>query len=188
MPRAGLDSETVVAAAARLADAEGFDALTLARLASLLGVRAPSLYAHVDSLDDLRRRLGARGARELGAALGEAAVGRAGIDALRAIAHAYRRYAREHPGSYAAAQRARLLRDDPQAAAAVAQVTDVALQVLNRHGITGEDAVHATRIVRVALHGFVTLEAGEGFGLELSLDETFERLIVGLDRALHPRL
>jgi AcrR family transcriptional regulator len=184
VPRAGLHSDAVVAAAARLADAEGLHALTLARLALQLGVRAPSLYAHVHGLDDLRRRLGARGARELGAALGEAAVGRARLDALRAMAHAYRAYAREHPGSYAAAQQACLLRDDPEAADAMAQATEVALNALRGYGISGEDAVHATRIVRVALHGFVTLEAAQGFGIELPLDETFERLIVALDRVL----
>jgi AcrR family transcriptional regulator len=43
MPRVGLDSEAVVSAAAELADAEGLDAVTLARVAGRLGVRSPSL-------------------------------------------------------------------------------------------------------------------------------------------------
>ena len=63
MPRAGLNSAAVVEAAARLADSEGLAAVTLAHLAEQLGVRPPSLYAHVASLEDLRRRLAARGAR-----------------------------------------------------------------------------------------------------------------------------
>src|ERR1700751_4684481 len=107
MPRAGLDTDAVVDAAARLADADGLESVTLARLAAELGVRAPSLYAHVDGLEDLRRRLGARGARELADALGRAAAGRAGTEALVAVADAYRAYARAHPGSYAALQQAR---------------------------------------------------------------------------------
>ena len=90
MPRAGLDADAVVAAAAELADADGLEAVTLARLASRLGVRAPSLYAHVDGLADLRRRIAARGALELAAELQAAAAGRAGADALLAIANAYR--------------------------------------------------------------------------------------------------
>ena len=56
MPRAGLDAEAVVAAAAALADEDGLAELTLARLAAALGIRTPSLYAHVDSLGDLRAR------------------------------------------------------------------------------------------------------------------------------------
>ena len=105
MPRVGLDTSAVVDAAARLVDADGLDSLTLARVAASLGIRAPSLYVHVNGLEDLRRRLGAFGARELADALGRAAAGRAGSDALMAIAEAYRGYARAHPGRYAAAQR-----------------------------------------------------------------------------------
>nr|MDT0664287.1 TetR family transcriptional regulator [Micromonospora sp. DSM 115978] len=54
MPRAGLSRDRVVAEAAALADTAGLDAVTLSTLADRLGVRVPSLYKHVDSLDDLR--------------------------------------------------------------------------------------------------------------------------------------
>jgi len=184
MARAGLDTAAVVDAAATLADAEGLQSLTLSRLAAVLGVRSPSLYAHVDGLEDLRRRLGARGARELAVELSRAAAGRAGSDALGAVAHAYLAYGRTHPGSYAAAQRARELQADEEAIAAAAEVTEVVLAVLRGYDLHGEDAVHAARTIRVALHGFVSLEADGGFAIELSLDETFERLIGTLDRGL----
>ena len=106
MPRAGLDTEAVVTAAAELADERGLDEVSLTALAQRLGVRTPSLYAHVGGLADLRSRLGARGARELAAAVTVAAAGRAGRDALHAVALTYRDYARGHPGTYAAMQRA----------------------------------------------------------------------------------
>jgi AcrR family transcriptional regulator len=184
MARARLDTAAVVDAAAALADAEGLQALTLSRLAAELGVRSPSLYAHVGGLEDLRRRLGARGARELAAVLSHAAAGRAGSDALAAVAHAYLAYGREHPGSYAAAQRARDLHGDEDALAAAGAVTDVVLAVLRGYDLHDDDAVHAARVIRVALHGFVALEAEGGFAIALSLDETFERLIATLDRGL----
>ena len=76
MPRRGLDAEAIVTAAARLADEQGLESVTLARLANELGVKAPSLYAHLGGLGDLRERLGARGARELADAIGAAATGR----------------------------------------------------------------------------------------------------------------
>jgi AcrR family transcriptional regulator len=184
MARARLDTAAVVDAAARMADAEGLEALTLSRLAAELGVRSPSLYAHIDGLEDLRRRLGARGARELAAQLSRAAAGRAGGDALDTVAHAYLAYAREHPGCYAAAQRARDLQSDEDAVAAAGEVTGVVLAVLHGYDLDGDDAVHAARVIRVALHGFVSLEADGGFAIELSLDETFERLVATLDRGL----
>jgi AcrR family transcriptional regulator len=183
MPRVGLDSAAVTAAAARLADADGLQAVTLARLAAGLGVRAPSLYAHVAGLDDLRRRIGVRGARELAAVLSAAAAGRARGDALRAIADAYRGYAASHRGSYAALQ---LLADptDPGAAAAARAVVEVVVAALRGYGVEGDDAIHAVRAIRAALHGFVSLEADGGFGIPLSLDETYARLVALLDRGL----
>lgn len=184
MPRGGLDTAAVVDAAAALADDEGLESVTLARLAAVLDVRSPSLYAHIASLEDLRRRLGARGARQLAVELGRAAAGRAGGDALRAVAYAYRAYAHKHSGSYAAAQRARELQRDDEAVEAGREATDVVLAVLRGYGLDGDDGVHAARTIRVALHGFVSLEAEHGFAIELSLDETFERLIATLDRGL----
>ena len=55
--RVPLDQEQVVNAAAELADAEGLDALTLTRVAKILGVRQPALYRHVESYQDLLRLL-----------------------------------------------------------------------------------------------------------------------------------
>jgi AcrR family transcriptional regulator len=185
MPRAGLDSEAVVAAAARTADTQGLEAVTLARLAADLGIKAPSLYAHVSGLGDLRRRLGVRGARELAARLQSAAAGRARRDALDAIANAYRAYAREHPGTYAALQPALTVEaDGEESAAAQAVVVDVVLAVLRGYGLEGDEAIHAARTLRAALHGFVSLEAEGGFGIPLSLDESFGRLVDVLDRGL----
>jgi AcrR family transcriptional regulator len=179
MPRSGLTSGAVVDAAARIADADGLEAVSLARLPAELGVRTPSLYSHVGGLGDLRKRLAARGARELADAMQEAATGRARGDALRAVAAAYRRYAREHPGSYAAAQRAADLPEE-----AGGRAVRVFTAVLAGYGLAGDDAIHATRAVRAALHGFAALEAGGGFGMAQSVDESFERLVASLDVGL----
>ena len=50
--------------------------------------------------------------------------------------------------------------------------------------LEGDDAIHAVRIVRSALHGFVSLELNGGFGLPLDLDETFARLVDVLAKGL----
>lgn len=183
MPRAGLDTETVVTAAAALADADGLEGVTLARLAAHLGVRPPSLYVHVGGLADLRQRLAARGARELATRLQAAAAGRSRGEALAAVANAYRAYAREHPGTYAATQRTTNL-ESPDAKAAATVLLDSVLAVLRGYALTDEDGIHATRGVRAALHGFVSLEADDGFGIALDLDESFRRLIAVLDHGL----
>jgi AcrR family transcriptional regulator len=181
MPRAGLDADAVVAAAAALADADGLERLTLARLAARLGVRSPSLYAHVAGLGDLRARLAVRGARELAAALQVAAAGRARLEALQAVATAYRSYALAHPGTYAAMQ---VPSDGDQLRAAAGAVVDLILAVLAGYGLAGEDAIHAVRAVRSALHGFVSLERQSGFQIPIDLDESYERLVRILDAGL----
>ncbi len=181
MPRAGLDAEAVVAAAAALADADGLHELTLARLAADLGIRTPSLYSHVDGFDDLRMRVGARGARELTAALQIAAAGRAGGDALRAIALAYREYAHAHPGTYAAMQ---IASGSEEFQAAGAEVVGLILAVLRGYGVEGEAAIHAVRAIRSAMHGFVSLEREGGFGLTINVDYSYDKLIAMLDAGL----
>src|SRR5262245_31033548 len=103
MPRRGLDRAAVVAAAAALADEVGLEGLTLASLAERLDVRSPSLFNHVPGgLTGLRRELALHGLRELATRLSRAAVGRAGGEAVRAVAAAYRAFGRERPGLYAA--------------------------------------------------------------------------------------
>jgi AcrR family transcriptional regulator len=184
MPRAGLDSEAVVTAAAKLADDDGLERLTLARLAAVLGIRTPSLYAHVAGLGDLRARLAARGARELAATLQVAAAGRSGGDALRAVAVAYRGHAHAHPGTYAAMQ---VPSDRPDHQAAGREVVAVIVAVLRGYGLEGEDAIHAVRAVRSALHGFVALEREGGFQLPIALSESYDRLIALLDSGLGGR-
>jgi AcrR family transcriptional regulator len=175
----GLDAARVVEEAADIADAEGLEAVTLARVAGALGVRAPSLYNHVDGRTDLLRAIAVLAVRELAAALREAAVGRSGAPALAAAAAAYRAYARAHPGRYAATLAAPT-RGDEEHRAAASEAVDVLLAVLRAWDLEGDDAIHAVRAFRSALHGFVTLEAADGFGMAVDVDASFERLVATL--------
>ena len=182
MPRLGLDTAAVVTAAAEIADHDGLDALTLARVADRLGVRAPSLYVHVVSRDELRRLLAARGARELTAAVRTAVAGRAGRDALGAAAAAYRDYAHAHPGTYAAMQRAPARHGED--ADAAAELYTVIAAALSGYGLRGAAEVHGVRAVRAGLHGFVSLERLGGFGLRVSTEASYAGLVAMLHLGL----
>jgi len=188
MPRVALAPDAIVAEAAKLADSEGLEAVSLKRLAETLGVRPPSLYAHVGGIDDVLLRVGRLGLSELATAMSRAVEGRSGFDALQGLAAAYRGFAQQHPGVYAAAQRSQALADDPDAQVAGEDVVRVALAVLRGYELNGDDAIHGVRLVRVALHGFVSLEASGGFAMAQSVDDTFERLIALLDLGLRAEL
>ena len=58
------------------------------------------------------------------------------------------------------------------------------LATLRGYGLEHDDAIHATRIIRAALHGFVSLEAEEGFGIPLDLNDSFTRLVAVLHQGL----
>jgi AcrR family transcriptional regulator len=178
-PRAGLNREAVVEAAATLADEDGLEGVTLAELASRLGVRTPSLYNHVAGLEGLRRELALLGTHELGRRLGRAAVGKTTDEATFAMGQAYRDFVKERPGLYAATVRSYRISDpeDPELAAAEGDALETVLAVLASYGLSGEEAVHAARGLRSVAHGFATLEVAGGFGIPLDLDESFRRLL-----------
>ncbi len=185
-PRAGLDRTSVIRAAARLVNAEGADALTINRLSRELGVRPPSLYNHIESLAELRRELALLNTTALGDRIIEASIGKSGPAGIRALAHAYRAYIQEFPALYQASLRAsrNLNPPDPRLQAAEDRVVRVALAMVASFGLSGEEAVHAVRALRSVVHGFTTLEAAGGFGLSLTLDESFDRLVEMFIRGL----
>jgi AcrR family transcriptional regulator len=173
----------VVTEAAEMADEVGPNQLTLAALAARLGVRQPSLYKHVASLDSLQQHIAMRAKAELADVLGRAAIGRARDDALVAMAHAYRAWALDHPGRYQAAQRAPVPGDiDDEAVSG--RAVQVVAAVMDGYDLDGDDAIDAIRAFRAALHGFVSLEASGGFALPASVDRSFDRLVHALVRVL----
>ena len=184
MNRRTLDTEQVVEAAATLADLKGLDAVTLTRVAEKLGVRQPALYRHVDSYDALIRALGLRGREILAARLGEAAVGLAGDDAVRAMGRAWRAMVRDHPGLYAATDRYPCA-GDAELEEAVGRVVQVLGLALVAYGLADDDRVHAARSMRSAFHGFTHLESGDGHPHPVDLDDSFDRLVDLLCAGIH---
>ncbi len=173
--RPGLTTDAVVAAAAELVDADGLGALSLSTLADRLGVKTPSLYNHVAGLGGLRTLLALHGIELLAESLRTATMGRSRGDAVRHLAAAYRQFAREHPGLYPLTQEAHP--EDPAYDEPSRRAIAPVLAALLGFGIEGDDAVHAARTLRSALHGFVSLEAGSGFGIDLDPADSFERLV-----------
>ena len=168
--------EKVVDVSVALADERGWDQVTLAAVAAQLDIRIPSLYNHVDGLAGLHRQMTLWGLRQLADSMRRAAVGVAGEDAIERVAAAYRGFATAHPGLYRATLRAPAP-DDTEMQAAAQEILDVTFALLAHYRLDSDDLLHAVRILRSLLHGFVDLETSGGFGLALDRDETFRRLI-----------
>lgn len=185
-PRAGLGYDAIVKAAAELADEHGLHMVTMAMLAAHLGVRTPTLYHYFSGLAGLQRALALLGLQEMTEQLGQAIMGKAGDDAVVALAHTLRDFGRTRPGLYEATARAPEP-GDAEWQEAGRRVVEIALRALGAYMLSQEDALHAVRMVRSLVHGCVTLETAGGFGLPLDVNETFKRLLDLLLHDLHTR-
>jgi hypothetical protein len=145
-------------------------------------VRSPSLYNHIDGLEGLEREIALGGVDQLAEVCRTAVMGRSGADALRAMAHAYRDFARSQPGVYALTQVARP--QDSEYEAKAERALEPVFAVLAGFGLDGEDLIHAARALRAALHGFTLLEVQGGFGLDVDVDASFEWMVATLEGGL----
>lgn len=183
MGRANLTSTVVVAAAADLADRDGFGAVTLSALARRLGVQTASLYSHVRDRSALLDGVHELALGELAELVAVAIGGRSGRQALAALADAQRDYAHRCPGRWAALQR-------PAAASTVhsdgaRRLATLTLAMLRGYQLPEAELVHATRLLGATVNGFVTLEANGGFGhREPAVEVSWRRALDALDTAL----
>jgi AcrR family transcriptional regulator len=187
-PRAGgrssarsakLSRDVIVHAALTFLDREGWDALTINALAIQLGTKGPSLYNHVDSLEDLRRTVRMHVIDDILQMLSAVGQGRTRDDAVMAMASAYRSYAHHHPGRYSAFTRMPLAGDDPAFTAAAHAAAAPVIEVLASYGLDGEDAYYASLEFWAALHGFVLLEM-TGVMDEVDTDAVFSDMVLRL--------
>jgi AcrR family transcriptional regulator len=159
-------------------EAGSVSAVHLSALARALNVQPPSLYNHVDGLEDLRYSLAVHGLRQLLVELRQASLGLVGREALMAVAFAYRRFAHNHPGLYPLVIRAPEP-DEVELVALSQELLQMLLLLMASQGLQDDDALHAIRGLRAVLHGFVSLETAGGFKMALDQDESFERLVGG---------
>jgi AcrR family transcriptional regulator len=182
---AKLSRDCIIDGALTFLDREGWDSLTINALATQLGTKGPSLYNHVDSLEDLRRAVRIRVIDDIITMLNRVGEGRARDDAVLVMAGAYRSYAHHHPGRYSAFTRMPLGGDDPEYAAATRGAAAPVMAVLSSYGLDGQDAFYASLEFWSAMHGFVLLEM-TGVMDDIDTDTVFSdmvlRLAAGMDK------
>jgi AcrR family transcriptional regulator len=163
----------IVAQARALLEEEGPDALTMRRLAERLGIRAPSLYKHVASKEELEMGVVALGFEE-SAERFEDAVAADRRRPLAALAAAYRAFALEHPHLY------RLMTDRPLRRDLLPPGVEAraAAPLLEAAG-----SLSRARAVWAFAHGMTTLELNGRFPPDADLDAAWRDGIRALERA-----
>lgn len=173
----------LVAAARSLIEAEGPEAVTLARLAAACGVSVAAPYRHFAGKEALLGEVAGEGFAELGRALA-AAAGSAGPPSERLVTAgmAYVDYATSHPGLFRLMFSARLRpRQAEHGPAALAVLGELVAPVA-----VGVPADVAVRAAWALAHGLATLRIGGMLAFtqedtEQRLREELRSLLTGID-------
>ncbi|MEU1782976.1 MULTISPECIES: TetR/AcrR family transcriptional regulator [Streptomyces] len=183
MVRAGITAAKLTAAAAAMADEQGLEKVTVSALARQFGVRDASLYSHVKNLRELVVRVALLSAEEVADRIAVAVAGRAGKDALVAFADAYRDYALEHPGRYAATQRQFTLEEIGDSVGFHRNI-ELTYGMLRAYGLTEPDLTDAGRLLRSTFHGYIHLELSGAFGHSRPVESSWSRTLDALHMIL----
>jgi AcrR family transcriptional regulator len=176
MPRETLTRDQVVTAAIAIVDSEGFDALSMRRLAQRLGTAAPTLYWHVHSRDELLDLLVDEVTGEVLVAMGSPVGWRA---SMACLAVALREVLARHPGVVP------ILGLRPPAGANAGAALDRLLGALRDDGFSGTDAALAAVTLTEWATAFAVFEAqgraAGGSAAAAGLPSADERFTFGLE-------
>ena len=148
--------------ARKLAEDEGWDAVTTRRLSTEIEYSQPVLYKHFSSMDGIVATVAVQGFGELADALSSARSGATdGRDALARVAHAFIAFAHGNPALFDAMfTRATTVRfADPETPAELnAAFAELRAAVDLVAGTRDADTL--TEVLWAALHGLITLDRG----------------------------
>ena len=153
----------IVTTARKLAEAEGWDAVTTRRLSTEIEYSQPVLYKHFSGMDQVAAAVAIDGFAELARLLRTVrADAETPTDALTSAARAYLDFARDNPAVYDAMftgrTTLRFAAEDtpPELVAAFAELRQAVSAVANE-----ADADTLTEVFWAALHGLTTLSRGD---------------------------
>lgn len=154
--------QLIISTARRLAETEGWEAVTTRRLSAEIEYSQPVLYKHFARMDALADAVAIEGFAELSDALRAAGAGAdTPVIALRQIARTYLDFARENPAVYEAMfTRGTVLQfatdgAPPQLTEAFAELRRALVAATET-----QDADTGTEVVWASLHGLATLSRG----------------------------
>lgn len=145
-----LTREAIIAAALRVIDEAGLDALSMRRLGRELGVDPMAVYHHIPTKDDVLRAV----VRHVFGELRTEPVGTSWREQVISWARSYRAMALAHPNLVL-----RILADLESVAIAATEANESLYAALDRAGLDPLDAVRGADTIVDFIHGVVLAEA-----------------------------
>lgn len=185
MPQRRLTKEKVIQVALELVDQKGFENLSIQDLARTLEIKAPSLYNHIRSLEELQHLTGEQAAQRLTTMIETEVQGKEGSQAVFALAKTYRQFALAHPGLYQIS--VVFPRQNANLPPSTINMRELFAKILRTQfpSLPEENIRAAARALRSLLHGFVAMEITNGWTNIIDKDKSFEQaldfLIAGIE-------
>ena len=152
----------VIETASKIADKQGLNNLSLKAVAEELNVRTPSLYNHIESLDDLLREVAHKGMRSMNEQMTQAAIGKSGNTALKSISVEYLNFIIEHPGVYETIQWA-TWHGTNETAEIFENYIKILSTIILSYSFPSESTNEILNLFTGFLHGFTTLQVRYAF-------------------------
>lgn len=175
-----LSKPIVIQTASDIADKNGLNKLSLKLVAETLNIRTPSLYNHIESLDDLLREVAHSGMRTMNSSMTRAAVGKSGDFAIKAVSTEYFHFMTCHPGVYEAIQWA-AWHGNEETKAIFSCYKELLTTLILSCSIQEQAAEEVLDLLMGVLHGYTTLQLGHA--LEHP-QEAMEKLNQAVDTVL----
>lgn len=173
MPRTGLSKNEIIEKAAELANERGLSYLSVTTLADYLGIKKPSLYNHMKTIEDMHKSLMIYGWRTVSEEVVR------GIDSsdekanLTEYGRKFYRFALDNPGVFEAMLWYNKYSDETLLSATEGLYSFFFKQT-DGLGIDREIANHLLRTYRAFLEGFIMLQIHNAFGNPILVEESFE--------------
>ena len=152
-----INKDIILTKAIEIIEKNKSSSISMRELAEALGIKTPSLYNHVKSMNELLADISHYAAAELKQIQLVAINGKQQDDALFALAAAYRRFAKEHMGLYKVTLSLPSLQGDILRQT-TAEVATPIFQILSQYELCEEQSIHWQRILRSIIHGFLSQE------------------------------
>lgn len=173
MARMSISDDLIVATSARLSNEVGLDNLSLKMIADELNIKSPSLYNHVASLDDIKKKLMIYGWKQLGEKAIDSAVGVSGYEALRIMCNTFFDYTTINKGVFSAMLWYNKFESE-EMNDATTRLFGVLHKILSPLNISSNNIEHIIRTLRSFLEGFSLLVNNNAFGNPISIKDSFD--------------
>lgn len=175
--------EAVIDRASQIADEKGLHNVSLKMVAETLNIRTPSLYNHINNLDDLLLEIAHKGMRSMNKRMEQVAIGKSGDMAIKAVGIEYLNFMIEHPGVYETIQWA-TWNGSAETAEIFGNYTSLLKTLILSCQLKEEYADEILNILTGILHGYTTLQLRFAFDnseqVRKNLSNALETVLLGV--------